>query len=69
MFLVNFMNKSQNFIVNDNVTLLSAIANFNKDLSNKTIKNYIKYKKVMVNDKVITNSSFLLNKGDNVIIS
>ena len=35
-------------------------ANFNKDLSNKTIKNYVKYKKVMVNGKVITKSSFLL---------
>lgn len=62
------MHKSQNFVSNDNITLLKAISNFNKEISNKTIKNYIKYKMVKVNNKVITNSSYLLNNGDVVEI-
>lgn len=68
MFLVIFMNKCQEFICKDNISLLKAISIFNKDLSNKTIKNYVKYKKVMVNDKIITNSSFLLKNGDKIKI-
>lgn len=63
------MNKSQNFICDEDNTLLKVIANFNKDLSNKSIKNYIKHNMVRVNDKIITNSSFLLTKGDNVKIN
>lgn len=63
------MDKSQNFICDIDNTLLRAIANFNKDLSNKTIKNYIKHKMVKVNNKIVTNSSLLLNKGDKVEIS
>ena len=62
------MNKCQEFICKDNISLLKAISIFNKDLSNKTIKNYVKYKKVMVNDKIITNSSFLLKNGDKIKI-
>ena len=69
MFLVIFMDKSQNFICDNDNTLLRAIANFNKDLSNKTIKNYIKHKMVRVNNKIVTNSSLLLNKDDKVEIS
>ena len=63
------MNKCKRFIVGENITLLKALANFNKDLSNKTIKNYIKYKMIKVNDTVITNSSYLLNIDDVVEIS
>jgi len=58
------MNKTKSFIVDENITLLKALSNFNKDLSNKTIKNYIKYKMVKVNNKIITNSSYLLNIND-----
>ena len=63
------MNKKQDYINNDNVSLLISISNFKKDLSNKTIKNYIKNGMVKVNDKVITNSSHLLKDGDKVEIS
>ena len=63
------MNKKQDYINHDNITLLLSISNFKKDLSKKTIKNYIKNKMVKVNDKVITNSSFLLKDNDKVEIS
>ena len=55
------MNKKQDYINHDNITLLNSISNFKKDLSNKTIKNYIKNGMVCVNGKVITNSSYLLH--------
>lgn len=63
------MNKKQDYINNDNVSLLISISNFKKDLSNKTIKNYIKNGMVKVNDKVIINSSHLLKNGDKIEIS
>lgn len=63
------MNKKQDYINYDNITLLDSIFNFKKDLSKKTIKNYIKNGMIMVNDKVITNSSLLLKNGDKVEIS
>ena len=63
------MNKKQDYINNDNVSLLISISNFKKDLSNKTIKNYIKNGMIKVNDKVITNSSYLLKSGDKIEIS
>ena len=63
------MNKKQDYINNDNATLLISICNFKKDLSNKTIKNYIKNGMVKVNNKVITNSSLLLKDGDKIEIS
>ena len=62
------MNKKQNYIVNNNISLLDSLYLFKKDLSKKTIKNYIKNKQVYVNDKVITNSSYLLNINDKVTI-
>ena len=63
------MNKKQYFINKDSTTLLSSISNFKKDLSNKTIKNYIKNGMVTVNDKIVTNSSLLLSLGDKIEIS
>ena len=63
------MNKKQDYINHDNETLLVSISNFKKDLSKKTIKNYIKNGMVSVNNKVITNSSHLLKDGDKVEIS
>ena len=63
------MDKKQDYINHDNITLLLSISNFKKDLSKKTIKNYIKNKMVKVNDKIITNSSFLLKDNDKVEIS
>lgn len=63
------MNKKQDYINHDNITLIDSISNFKKDLSKKTIKNYIKNKMVMVNNKVITNSSYLLKDNDKIEIS
>ena len=63
------MNKKQNYINHDSITLLNSISNFKKDLSNKTIKNYIKNGMVTVNNKIITNSSYPLHDGDKIEIS
>lgn len=62
-------NKIQTFKVDKDITLLEAIYNFKKDLSKKTIKNYIKNNMVKVNNKTIANSSYLLHKNDSVEIS
>ena len=61
--------KKQDYICNEQTTLLDSIFLFKKDLSKKTIKNYIKNEMVMVNNKTITNSSFKVNKGDKIEIS
>ena len=63
------MNKKQDFINHDSISLLDSISIFKKDLSKKTIKNYIKNKMVTVNGKVITNSSYLLKDNDKIEIS
>ena len=63
------MNKKQDYINLETTTLLNSISNFKKDLSKKTIKNYIKNKMVMVNNKIITNSSYQLRNGDKIEIS
>lgn len=60
--------RKQTFIVNSSINLLDSIFEFKKDLSKKSIKSYIKNKMVRVNNKVITNSSYLLNNGDEVEI-
>ena len=62
-------NKIQTFKVDKDITLLEAIYDFKKDLSKKTIKNYIKNNMVKINNKIITNSSILLHKNDLVEIS
>ena len=69
MVLVKKMNKKQDYINKNEVTLLKSISDFKRDLSNKTIKNYIKNKMVKVNGKIITNSSHPLNVGDKIEIS
>ena len=63
------MDKKQDYINHDNVTLLKSISNFKNDLSNKTIKNYIKNGMVKVNNGVITNSSFILSDNDKIEIT
>ena len=62
------MNRKQNYINHDNISLLDSISIFKKDLSKKTIKNYIKNKMVTVNNKVITNSSYILKDNDKIEI-
>lgn len=61
--------KKQNYICNNKTTLLESISLFKKDLSKKTIKNYIKNGMVTVNNKIITNSSYPLNINDLIEIS
>lgn len=60
--------RKQSFIVNKEMSLLDSIYEFKKDLSKKSIKNYIKNKMVSVNNKIITNGSYLLNVDDCVEI-
>lgn len=62
------MSKLQNYKVTEETTLVNSISLFKKDLSKKTIKNYIKNGMVKVNNKVITNSSYLLKINDIVEI-
>ena len=61
--------KKQDYICNTEMTLLESIALFKKDLSKKTIKNYIKNGMVMVNNRIITNSNHKINIGDKIEIS
>ena len=63
------MSKKQNYINNSECSLLDSISSFKKDMSKKTIKNYIKNRMVMVNDKAITNSSYIVNDGDEITIN
>ena len=60
--------KKQYFVVTENNTLLESIYLFKKDLSKKTIKNYIKNKMVNVNGKCITNTNNMVNIGDKIEI-
>ena len=62
-------NKIQTFKVEEDTTLLEALCCFKKDLSKKTIKNYIKNSMVKVNNRIITNSSYQLHKNDLIEIS
>ena len=63
------MSKKQNYINNSECSLLDSISSFKKDMSKQTIKNYIKNRMVMVNDKAITNSSYIVNDGDEITIN
>ena len=60
--------RKQTFTIFKEINLLDAIYEFKKDLSKKSIKNLIKNKMVKVNDKVTTNSSFMLDINDIVEI-
>ena len=60
--------RKQNFTVDKDISLLDAIFNFKHDMSKKSIKSYIKNKMVMVNNKIITNSSYMLVRNDIVEI-
>ena len=60
--------RKQTFIVDKEINLLDAIFDFKKDLSKKSIKSFIKNKMIKVNDKVITNNSYMLSKNDVVEI-
>lgn len=61
--------KKQTYINKKEDTLLNSIYNFKKDLSKKTIKNYIKNKMIKVNNKIISNSSTIIKENATVEIS
>ena len=61
--------KKQTFIVNEEDTLINTILSFKKDLSKKTIKNYVTHKMIMVNNNVITNTKKKINKNDIIEIN
>ncbi len=63
------MDKKQNYINTRKMTLADSISEFKKDLSKKTIKNYIKNKMVKVDGKIITNSSYLVNPNVSIEIN
>ena len=63
------MNKKEYYINKEEDSLIISISKFKKDLSKRTIKNYIKNKMVMVNDKVVSNSSYIVKVKDKVDIN
>ena len=63
------MNKKQNYINHEIIKLIDSLSNFKKDLSKKTIKNYLKNEMITVNDKIVTNGSIMLKDGDMVEIN
>lgn len=60
--------RKQTFVVDKEISLLDAIYEFKKDMSKKTIKNYIKNKMIKVNGIVAPNGSYMLKKNDCVEI-
>ena len=63
------MNKKQDYINTEEMTLLDSIHSFKKDLSKKTIKNYLKNKMIKVNDQIVTNGSILVKPNDKIEIN
>ena len=61
--------KKQTITIDKEISLLEAIFEFKKDISKKSIKNFIKNNMVKVNGNITTNSSYMLNKNDIVEIS
>ena len=60
--------KKQTITIDKEISLLEAIFEFKKDISKKSIKNFIKNNMVKVNGNITTNSSYMLNKNDIVEI-
>lgn len=63
------MYKKQDFIVDNDNSLINVISLFKRDLSNKKIKSFIKNDMVMVNGKIVKNSNYIVKKGDKIEIS
>jgi len=61
--------KKQTFIANTQSELLDTIYHFKKDLSKKTIKQYLKNNMVKVNQQIITIPSYLVKPQDQIEIS
>ena len=61
--------KKKIIIVKENSSLLNVLTNELVDLSNRTIRNYIKHGMVKVNNKVVKFSNAMLSTNDEVIIN
>lgn len=59
----------EKYKVDEEIELIDFFKQIKKDISNKKIKQYIKYNNVLVNDKVINKNNYMLKKDDIVSIS
>ena len=59
----------EKYEVNEEIILGNFLKQIKKDISNKKIKQYIKYNNVLVNDKVINKANYMLKNNDIVSIS
>ena len=63
------MKESKEIItVENSTTLFDIVKSAKPGISNKTVKNYIKHEMVLVDDKIVTNSSLTLKAGSIVTI-
>lgn len=60
--------KKKIIIVNNDDKLLNILKNNFPDFSGKTIKHYISHKMVLVDNRVVVNSSTIINKGSKICI-
>lgn len=61
--------KKKIIIVKENGTLLNVLVNELKDLSNRTIRNYIKHGMVKVNNSTVKISNVLVNEKDEITVN
>lgn len=61
--------KKQTFIVTNPDTILNTIYNLKKDLSKKTIKQYLKNNMIKINNQIVTFPNHLVSQNDLVEIS
>ena len=59
----------EKYKVNEDILLLDFLKQIKKNLSNKKIKQYIKYNNILFNDKVVNRGDYILKKNDEVTIS
>lgn len=59
----------EKYVVNEEILLGDFLKQIKKDISNKKIKQYIKYNNVLVNGKVINKANYMLKNNDIVSIS
>lgn len=59
----------EKYRVEEDIELGDFFKQIKKDISNKKIKQYLKYNNILVNDKVINKSNYMLKKDDIVSIS
>lgn len=60
--------KKKEIIVESEISLFSIVKNSSSNISNKTVKNYIKYGMVLVDNKMVTNSNSIVKPNSLVTI-